>query len=154
MPEISDFEVGQTVEVGDGQVAIVQFAGNTHFAPGDWIGIAFDEPLGKNDGSVQGQRYFDCLSGHGMFVRPAVAKIVEQPAPKPVRLGGKANSTTAKGRLSTAGPTGLKKSAGDSHSTKRQSINAGSPTPAARISRLAVSIRFIKMMTLGLTNFC
>jgi len=34
-----------------------------------WIGIALDEPTGKNDGSVKGERYFQCEKNRGIFVR-------------------------------------------------------------------------------------
>ena len=34
-----------------------------------WIGIALDEPTGKNDGSVKGERYFQCELNKGVFVR-------------------------------------------------------------------------------------
>lgn len=41
------------------------------FAAGDWIGIELDQPEGKNDGSVNGVRYFDCQENHGLFVKKA-----------------------------------------------------------------------------------
>ncbi|CAI4822523.1 BBM_1a_G0053280.mRNA.1.CDS.1 [Saccharomyces cerevisiae] len=37
----------------------VKFIGETQFAKGIWYGIELDKPLGKNDGSVNGIRYFD-----------------------------------------------------------------------------------------------
>ena len=37
---------------------------------GYWIGIQYDEPVGKNNGSVKGTKYFECEQGYGTFVRP------------------------------------------------------------------------------------
>ncbi|KAK3173137.1 hypothetical protein OEA41_006466 [Lepraria neglecta] len=141
MPELSDFQVGQTVELSDGRTATVQYTGSTHFAAGEWVGVELDTTTGKNDGEVQGQRYFDCPPGHGMFIRPNVATIIDQPTPKPVpRMNGKANGTATKGRPSSMAGGLKKQSVLDPAASKRQSINAGSPTPSGRpagVSRLA-----------------
>jgi len=48
---------------------IIAFIGATDFAAGLWIGIELDAPLGKNDGSVKGVRYFSCGAKRGVFVR-------------------------------------------------------------------------------------
>ena len=36
---------------------------------GKWIGVALDDAKGKNNGTVQGKRYFICEENHGIFVR-------------------------------------------------------------------------------------
>lgn len=46
---------------------------------GWWVGMHFDEPVGKNDGSVKGARYFACPAGHGGLVRPERVRIGDFP---------------------------------------------------------------------------
>lgn len=144
MGELSDFQIGQTVELHDGRTATVQFIGNAHFASGDWLGVELEDASGKNDGAVQGQRYFVCEPGHGMFVRPAAAVVLEQPTPKPNgRADGRPNGAALKSRPQSMAAAGLRRQTiMDPGMTKRQSINAGSPTPGVRAvpaSRLGVS---------------
>ncbi|CAH0695468.1 unnamed protein product [Spodoptera exigua] len=63
--------VGESVQLRlSSSTGVIAYAGPTHFAPGTWIGIELDAPTGKNDGSVGGQRYFECRPRHGIFVRP------------------------------------------------------------------------------------
>jgi len=68
-------EVGKRCEVSiTGQPkrrGVIQFVGSVHFQSGWWIGIHYDEPMGKNDGSVEGKRYFTCPPKFGAFLKPA-----------------------------------------------------------------------------------
>jgi len=57
----------------------VMYVGKPEFAPGWWIGIKYDEPLGKNDGTAKGKRYFECPQGFGHFVRPCDVEVGDYP---------------------------------------------------------------------------
>uniref|UniRef100_A0A673CSK4 Dynactin subunit 1 n=1 Tax=Sphaeramia orbicularis TaxID=375764 RepID=A0A673CSK4_9TELE len=71
-------KIGSTVEVtGKGQRGTVAYIGATLFASGKWVGVILDEPKGKNDGTVQGKRYFTCEENHGIFVRQSQIQVVE-----------------------------------------------------------------------------
>ncbi|XP_044171153.1 CAP-Gly domain-containing linker protein 1-like [Acropora millepora] len=63
------FKIGDRVLVGNVNPGVIAFVGETRFAKGDWAGVVLDEPAGKNDGSVHGERYFECQPGHGIFTK-------------------------------------------------------------------------------------
>jgi len=50
------------------QHGTIRFGGTTEFHPGQWAGIELEEPIGKNDGSYGGIRYFTCKHKFGLFV--------------------------------------------------------------------------------------
>lgn len=132
---MKEFKLGQTVQLQDGRKAIVRFLGPTSFSVGDWVGVELEDKTGKNDGSVKGERYFDCAPGYGMFLKPLALTIVAQPAaPKPpVRKPSRPTSfAPASGRTS---------SAGDSALNRRKSLNAPSPSPVPRTGRPSSVLR-------------
>jgi len=68
---------GRRCRIGgdDTRRGVVKYVGEVKEIPngaGPWVGVQLDEPAGKNDGSIQGTRYWGEASSmkHGVFVRP------------------------------------------------------------------------------------
>ncbi|OVA04872.1 CAP Gly-rich domain [Macleaya cordata] len=78
-------KVGDRCEVEPGEKrGVVKFVGRAeNIAPGFWIGVQYDEPLGKHDGMVRGKRYFSCPPLHGAMVRPDKVKVGDYPEKDP-----------------------------------------------------------------------
>jgi dynactin 1 len=75
-------ELGQRVEyISSGKRIYGKLAygpNGFHVKPNenDWCGVVLDEPLGKNNGTVQGKQYFSCPDNYGIFVRSHLLKPV------------------------------------------------------------------------------
>ena len=57
----------------------VMFVGEVEFKDGYWVGIKFDEPVGKHDGVVEGKRYFKCDNKYGAFCQPRHVEVGDFP---------------------------------------------------------------------------
>ncbi|KAM9306782.1 CAP-Gly domain-containing linker protein 1 [Pholidichthys leucotaenia] len=100
----TEFKIGDRVWVSGNKPGSVQFVGGTQFAPGQWAGIVLDEPIGKNDGSVAGVRYFQCEDGRGIFTRPS--KLSRTALPEKEINGGQASPAQVASTTSESAPAG------------------------------------------------
>ncbi|KAJ9463911.1 Tubulin-folding cofactor B [Diplonema papillatum] len=51
--------------------ATIRYVGKIpELKPGYWVGVEFDEPVGKNDGKAKQKRYFECQPNYGGFTTP------------------------------------------------------------------------------------
>uniref|UniRef100_A0A1I8G0L6 E2 ubiquitin-conjugating enzyme n=1 Tax=Macrostomum lignano TaxID=282301 RepID=A0A1I8G0L6_9PLAT len=101
-------KVGNRVEVsGKNLRGTVAFVGTTQFSAGKWVGVALDESQGKNDGSVNGKRYFTCPENHGLFVRQTQLTVLpdSKPTSGTPSKGATAPSSAAKTGTPAATPS-------------------------------------------------
>uniref|UniRef100_A0A673YI45 CAP-Gly domain containing linker protein 1 n=1 Tax=Salmo trutta TaxID=8032 RepID=A0A673YI45_SALTR len=120
-----NFQVGERVWVNGNKPGVVQFLGEAQFAPGQWAGIVLDEPIGKNDGSVAGVRYFQCEALKGIFTRPSKLSYTE----------GEANGTQTAPPSRAGSPTPSTASLA-SHTPSVKKVSTATPaTPASNLAR-------------------
>lgn len=63
-----------------GKRGAVKFIGKIPaIAPGYFVGVQYDEPVGKNDGTVKGARLFSCPPNFGGFLRPDKVTVGDYP---------------------------------------------------------------------------
>ncbi|KAL8177481.1 UNVERIFIED_CONTAM: hypothetical protein K2H54_008221, partial [Gekko kuhli] len=67
---LQDFSIGDRVLVSKVQPGTLRFKGLTSFAKGVWAGVELDKPEGRNNGTYDGIKYFDCKEKHGIFAPP------------------------------------------------------------------------------------
>ena len=91
---VPEFLPGERCQVNIGTAsrhAEIRFVGPLNGMKGFWIGVQYDDKVGKNDGQHNGRRYFRCPPGHGGFVR--ATKIASKGgAPLMLEEGGDAAS--------------------------------------------------------------
>lgn len=80
-------DLAATMKVGDrcevtvgGKRGEIKFVGKIPaIAAGWWVGVQYDEPVGKNDGSVKGKQFFECPPKFGGFLRPDKLQVGDYP---------------------------------------------------------------------------
>ncbi|GKT86682.1 CAP-Gly domain-containing protein [Colletotrichum tofieldiae] len=84
--EQKGIQAGKRCRVGgeDSRRGTVRYVGDVKEIPGGlgpWIGVHLDEPVGKNDGSIAGTRYWgeESTLKHGVFVRPERVEVGDWP---------------------------------------------------------------------------
>ncbi|XP_070993342.1 CAP-Gly domain-containing linker protein 1 isoform X2 [Oncorhynchus clarkii lewisi] len=120
-----NFQVGERVWVNGNKPGVVQFLGEAQFAPGQWAGIVLDEPIGKNDGSVAGVRYFQCEALKGIFTRPSKLSYTE----------GEANGTQTAPSSRAGSPTPSTASLASYTPSVKKASTATPATPASNLAR-------------------
>ncbi len=131
--------------LGHGEVL---FVGQTSFAAGVWVGIALDHSNGKNNGSVQGKRYFECDDGYGVFVRSSQVHVlspeeemhsvddepVAAPAPAPRAARPSAAATPSSAAAARLSPRKNPAATPARPAASRSSLAPGA-TPASAVRR-------------------
>ncbi|KFB38934.1 hypothetical protein ZHAS_00006256 [Anopheles sinensis] len=61
------------------RLGTIMYKGPLDGKQGKFFGVKFDEPLGVNDGSVNGKRYFECGPKYGSFVAVKAVEVGDFP---------------------------------------------------------------------------
>lgn len=97
-----DLQVGDYVVVGGTKRGYIKFIGITKFSPGIWCGVELDDNIGKNDGSINGIRYFTCEKTRGVFAPlNKVTAVKTTPQSRPSKSRSSSSTSVASQQKST-----------------------------------------------------
>ncbi|KAL9539372.1 hypothetical protein MBANPS3_010296 [Mucor bainieri] len=124
-----------TLPTLDNMTGTLRFVGAVDGKPGIFAGIEVDEKgKGKNDGSVQGKRYFTCPPKSGLFI--AVEKVVIHSPPLPAAAAAITPPTTRRSNLpltrNGSASSSVRLSASTSTSTRRSHTLRTSAIPKTK----------------------
>ncbi|WFC98730.1 hypothetical protein MYAM1_001462 [Malassezia yamatoensis] len=144
----------------------VLFVGQTAFAPGLWIGVKLDERLGKNDGCVQGKRYFEADANFGVFVRSSQIDVEQggdQEAPRTTPRNKRFESPQVPrteshiGKLSTpiyranaGGSSSVGRVRGEEIHARRAGYAKADDSPSVRTGRALANVQRVRDVKSGL----
>ena len=76
--DVSEADVGKRVAVvGYDCEGVLRFFGQHHKTGRARCGVALDERIGRNNGTVSGHRYFTCEDGHGVLCMPTKVSLLQ-----------------------------------------------------------------------------
>lgn len=109
MSESQSLRVGSRVIVvgSASKKGQIRYLGDTQFSAGEWVGVVLDNPLGENNGTVDGVKYFEAGPKHGIFVRREDVKL-ENTTPGSQKLDAlrrRKSSQTIGGSMASSKPT-------------------------------------------------
>lgn len=105
---MAEFKIGDRVRCEKG-IGVVAHFGDTKFADDIWVGIILDEPNGKNNGTVKGEKYFECEENHGTFVKPNTVQLEGATSGRPT-ASGLPKPTSRKSNLTKPSSTSVRSS--------------------------------------------
>ncbi|XP_058059639.1 restin homolog isoform X2 [Anopheles bellator] len=128
----ASLNVGDRVIVSSGfgsRPGMLKYLGETKFASGTWCGVQLDDASGKNDGTVDGVRYFECPAKCGIFV--PIAKVTLSPSARKTsaRLS-RANSKESLNSLATMSSIATTATSRLRMSAQRKSSAAATAVPS------------------------
>lgn len=80
----SNIKVGdrcRVINIQGQRLGTVKFVGKiAQLHPDEtWVGVEFDEPVGRNSGQIDGVKYFECRHSHGSFLKPKQVEVGDFP---------------------------------------------------------------------------
>ncbi|XP_050071020.1 tubulin-folding cofactor B-like [Anopheles maculipalpis] len=81
--KLRDATVGKRCKVmtkcAPSRLGTIAYQGKLEGKAGIFLGVKFDEPVGVNDGTFEGKRYFECAPKYGSFVTVDAIELVDLP---------------------------------------------------------------------------